>query len=71
VAADDDDCPFRSAGFLRAAPDQSSPAASIDVLSLPGRKAQITQQNIACRVVKSVLPKTVINTSFVYPGANP
>ena len=46
-------------------------AASIDVLSLPGQKAQITQQNIACGVVKSDLPKTVINTWFVYPSGTP
>jgi hypothetical protein len=49
-------------------PDQPSPAASISVLSLPGRQAQITQQNIAYRVVKTDLPKTVINTTFVYAG---
>jgi hypothetical protein len=55
----------------RAVPDQLSPAASISVLSLPGRKAQITQQNIAYRVVKTDLPKTVINTTFVYAAASP
>jgi hypothetical protein len=71
VAADDEVCPFRSARLLRAAPDQLSPAASIDVLSLPGQKARITQQNIACGVMKSVLPKTVINTWFVYPSGTP
>jgi hypothetical protein len=71
VAADDDVCPFRPARFLGGAPDQLSPAASIDVLSLPGQKAQITQQNIACGVVKTDLPKTVINTSFVYPSGTP
>jgi hypothetical protein len=71
VAADGEVCPFRSARLLRAAPDQLIPAASIDVLSLPGQQAQITQQNIACGVMKSVLPKTVINTSFVYPTGTP
>jgi hypothetical protein len=71
VAADGEVCPVRLARLLRAAPDQLSPAASIDVLSLPGQKAQITQQNIACGVMKSVLPKTVINTSFVYPSGTP
>jgi hypothetical protein len=71
VAADNDVCPFRPTRFLRAAPDQSSPAASIDVLSLPGQKAQITLQNIASAVVKTVLPKTVINTSFVYSSGTP
>jgi hypothetical protein len=71
VAADDDVCPFRPARFLRAEPNQSSLAASIDVLSLQGRKAQITQQNIARSAVKTDLPKTVINTSFVYPSGTP
>jgi hypothetical protein len=71
VTADNDVCPFRPAPFLRAAPDQLRPAASIDVLSLPGQKAQITQQNIASGVVKTVLPKTVINTSFVYSSGTP
>jgi hypothetical protein len=52
-------------------PDQLSPAASISVLSQPGHKTQITQQNIAYRGVKTDLPKTVINTTFVYPGASP
>jgi hypothetical protein len=52
-------------------PDQLSPAASIGVLSLPGRKAQITQQNNAYRLVKTDLPKTVINTMFVYQSGSP
>jgi hypothetical protein len=52
-------------------PDQLSPAASISVLSQLGQKAQITQQNIAYWRVKTDLPKTVINTTFVYPGASP
>jgi hypothetical protein len=57
--------------FAQAAPDQLRPAASISVLSQPGPKAQITQQNIAYRGVKTDLPKTVINTTFVYAGASP
>jgi uncharacterized protein len=52
-------------------PDQLTPAASISILSQPGQKAQITQQNIANWGVKTDLPKTVINTTFVYPGASP
>jgi len=36
-----------------------------------GPKAQITQQNIVNSGVKTDLPKTVINTTFVYPGASP
>jgi hypothetical protein len=52
-------------------PDQLSPAPSISVLSQPGQKAQITQQNIVNLGVKTDLPKTVINTTFVYPGASP
>jgi hypothetical protein len=71
VAADDGVCPFQPARLLRPAPDQLSPAASIDILSLPGQKAQITQQNIARGVLKSDLPKTVINTTFVYPSGTP
>ncbi|WIM89468.1 hypothetical protein PT015_08525 [Candidatus Mycobacterium wuenschmannii] len=34
-------------------------------------KAQITQQNIAWGRAKTGLPKTVINTMFVYPRASP
>jgi hypothetical protein len=71
VAAVADVCPFRPARYLRAAPNQSSLAASIDVLSLPRQKAQITQQNIAHGAVKTDLPKTVINTSFVNPSGTP
>jgi hypothetical protein len=36
-----------------------------------GPKAQITQQNIANWGMKTDLPKTVINTTFVYAGASP
>jgi hypothetical protein len=68
---DGDACHFRAAPFRRAVPNQLSPAAPSGFLSLPGQKAQITQQNIACGVTKSDLPKTVINTSFVYRGATP
>jgi uncharacterized protein len=57
--------------FARAVPDQLSPAASISILSQPSQKAQITQQNIAYWGVKTDLPKTVINTTFVYAGTSP
>jgi hypothetical protein len=55
----------------RPLPDQLSLAASIDILSLPGQKGQITLQNNACRGVKTDLPKTVINTTFVHSGSSP
>ena len=50
--------------FGPAVPDQLSPAASIGFLSLTDEKAQITQQRNANGVVKSDLPKTVINAWF-------